>query len=661
MLAFLGSMNLAISLLVAISIASAIGTILQQNQPYNDYLIKFGPFWFEVFESLALYDVYSATWFLSVLGFLLISTSVCVYRNAPKMLAEIRSWKENVQQSSLKSFKNSRKWSSKESVEASVSLLSALLKRRGYAIRVVAPKEGAESDSTLLIARKGGANRIGYLFTHAAIVIICVGGLLDSRLPFKAAELMGKLEPETRNLMASEVPQISRLPVWNPSFRGSVEVPEGRQADVVFVNMRDGFLVQELPFSVEVKAFRVEHHLTGQPKSFESDLVIYDDDLDEPLEQTIAVNHPLIYKGYAIYQSSFGDGGSKLETRLWALDGAVGEFSDVDAAVNTIQTVFDGQGSKQLEFTDFRIFNINPVEGEDGKTDQRNFGPSMEFRVRNESGQAREYFNYMSPVMQDGQMVLLSGMRESVADPYRFLHIPVDARGGIDRFIAFLKKSRDEQTVGELARGSVLAAMQSSGVIGNQSNEDMIIRSLVSLVQTFLDSGFDGVFQAVARRAPEAQQEQVFEAYIRVLQTLFGEIYREVLLEEGLDDVTERELRWFDTAIDAFNGISRYGSPFYLQLKSFEHIEASGLQITLSPGKNTVYLGCVLLIAGVFMLFYIQHQRFWIYLQPSDNGSDALIAGTSLRPSADFDREFDKIATGLAHSLSSKSVDKNAT
>ena len=77
-------MNFAITLLVGLAIASVAGTILKQNQPNQDYLIKFGPFWHEVYRSLGLYDVYSCAWFLAVLGFLVISTSVCVWLNAPR-------------------------------------------------------------------------------------------------------------------------------------------------------------------------------------------------------------------------------------------------------------------------------------------------------------------------------------------------------------------------------------------------------------------------------------------------------------------------------------------------------------------------------------------------------------------------------------------------
>jgi len=110
LLEFLGSMNLAISILVVLAIASIIGTVLQQNQPYTDYIIKFGPFWHEFFRSLGLYDVYSAVWFLVLLGFLVLSTSVCVFRNTPTMLREMRQFRLHAKAKSLKSMKHTSLW-----------------------------------------------------------------------------------------------------------------------------------------------------------------------------------------------------------------------------------------------------------------------------------------------------------------------------------------------------------------------------------------------------------------------------------------------------------------------------------------------------------------------------------------------------------------------
>ena len=125
--------------------------------------------------------------------------------------------------------------------------------------------------------------------------------------------------------------------------------------------------------------------------------------------------------------------------------------------------------------------------------------------------------------------------------------------------------------------------------------------------------------------------------------------------DEGIEQPGEKELLWFDTALAAINALVHYGAPFYLQLETFQHVESSGLQITISPGKNIVYLGCTMLTLGVFMLFYIQHRRFWIWFRPSAEGAEVLFAGTSLRPSTDFDREFARLDAGLRHSLSAQS------
>src|SRR5260363_67843 len=44
----LGSMSIAIGLLVVLAIASVIGTVLTQQAPYANYVNQFGPFWAEI-------------------------------------------------------------------------------------------------------------------------------------------------------------------------------------------------------------------------------------------------------------------------------------------------------------------------------------------------------------------------------------------------------------------------------------------------------------------------------------------------------------------------------------------------------------------------------------------------------------------------------------
>jgi cytochrome c biogenesis protein len=94
----ISSMRFAIALLAMIAIAAVIGTVMKQGEATNNYINQFGPFWFEVFRKLGLYAVYSAWWFLLLMGVLVTSTTLCIMRNAPKMLRDMRSWRENVRE-----------------------------------------------------------------------------------------------------------------------------------------------------------------------------------------------------------------------------------------------------------------------------------------------------------------------------------------------------------------------------------------------------------------------------------------------------------------------------------------------------------------------------------------------------------------------------------
>ena len=101
----MSSMRFAISMLSIVGIASIIGTVLKQNQSYESYIIKFGQFWFEFFEILNLYNVYQASWFLLILLFLVSSTSLCVYRNSPRIVREFKLFQDNVKEKKIHHFK----------------------------------------------------------------------------------------------------------------------------------------------------------------------------------------------------------------------------------------------------------------------------------------------------------------------------------------------------------------------------------------------------------------------------------------------------------------------------------------------------------------------------------------------------------------------------
>ena len=646
LLEFFGSMNLAITILVAIAFASVIGTVLQQNQPYNDYIIKFGPFWHEVFQSIGLYNVYGAIWFLALLVFLVLSTAVCVYRHTPTMLRDMQQFRLNVKEKSLRLMSNSQSWSTDKKSEEVEKNLQYFLKLKGFRTRI---KD--HENHRVIAGMKGSWNRSGYIFTHVGIIVLCIGSFLDGSFGLTIKEWTGRIIPETRDIRADQVPATARLsPQDSVSFRGSVSLQEGSSSNLVFLNVRDGYLVQELPFAIELKDFRIEHYDSGQPKSFESDLVIHDDELEEPLEQTISVNHPLIYRGYALYQASFGDGGSNLSLRAWPFYSQKLQLLDINVAVKENRNLKTIAGKYRLEVDDFKMFNIFPnTEEEKADTGKRfkNFGPSFTFKVRDASGVAKEYNNYMLPVTQNERRFFLTGMRDTVAEPFRYLHIPADKNDSLNRFMTFHALLNDQDKVERIARESVSAAMSVVTNVDKKMQAD-VVASMMNLLTLFNQGGYVAIDEEIKKKVPEERQVNVAKAYVKILHNLLQNTFLAILEQEGVEikkGVSDEDSLFFEDAISALAGIGAYGSPVYFQLAEFKHRESSGIQITRHPGQNIFYLGCLMLIVGIFMMFYISYQRVWLIVKPEGEKLTITFAGSGNRNQRDFAEAFKELAS----------------
>lgn len=638
-------MNLAVTLLVAVAIAAVIGTVLKQNQPYADYLLKFGPFWFEIFKALDLYDVYSSSWFLAILTFLVISTGVCVYRNTPRMLKDMRDFHEYAHQAALQRLAHHAQWRSGQPLQSSSDYVSALLRHKHYRIKRFDTKDGL-----LIAARKGAGSRLGYIFTHAAIIIICLGGLLDGNVPLKIAQMRGDIAAETRRIPASEVPKKSTLPAGNLSFHANIDITEGKGADIAFIDFKDGYLVQQLPFAIHVDDFRIEHYESGQPKSFESDLAIIDEALDAPIRQTISVNHPFSYKGYTIYQNSFGDGGSRLKLTLHPLAGAGGKAQEIEATVKQAYPIQAASGELSLEIVDFRPFNVNPDPT--GVKKFRNIGPSFQFKLRKADSTAHEYLNYMQPIEQDGAYFYLSGMRRSPAESFQYWFIPADAKKRPERFLNFLAALNDPDRLNQVATATAQSTDNSKSLPAAEQRK--VAEFMITLSRQFIDGGNERISDRIEKSVPETQRQQVAELYATVLHQFLRNVYLSVLEQEGADitqPVSDFDMRFFENAVNALSVAYQYDSPVLLTLNGFKHIEATGLQITRSPGQWLVFPGCLLLVVGVFFMFYLPQRRLWVIIRPDGEKSSLILAGSALRNRYDFDREFERIRQDLTQKL----------
>ncbi|AOZ07782.1 cytochrome c biogenesis protein ResB [Cupriavidus malaysiensis] len=675
----LSSMRFAITLLTVIAIASVIGTVLKQNEPYPNYVNQFGPFWADLFHALSLQKVYSSWWFLLILAFLVISTSLCIARNAPKMVADMRSWKDHVRERSLRAFHHRGEFDTGRGRADAAAHLQALLHNRGYRIRPVA-HEGA----TLLAAKAGAANKLGYILAHSAIVVICLGGLIDGDMLIRAQMWFGGKTPISGNAVISEIPPQHRLSASNPGFRGNAFVPEGATVSTAILNVADGALVQDLPFTLTLKKFTIEHYSTGMPKLFASDVVVTDRATGKRTEATIKVNEPLVVDGVAIYQSSFEDGGSHLKfvgypmqgssDKTFAFTGSVGG----NAPLAGTGTAADQDGLT-VEFSDFRLMNIENVTDASGKPDARgvarqslnakleshlgaaanperakelrNVGPSVQYKLRDRNGQAREFNNYMVPVQLDGQTVFLAGVRDSPNEPFRYLRIPADDQGSVADWMRLRAALQDRGMRGEAARRFAQASMPGED---KATLRTQLAESALRALDLFAGAsrpapdappgGFAAVAAFLEKTVPQAEQQKAADVLLKILNGSMWELWQ-ISREHDKLPVVPNSVQsgaFLQQAVNALSDSVFYQAPVFLQLEDFQQVQASVFQLTRAPGKNIVYLGCLLLVLGVFAMLYIRERRVWIWIKDRAEGagSHVLMAMSTQRRTLDFEKEF---------------------
>ncbi|MCO8247612.1 MULTISPECIES: cytochrome c biogenesis protein ResB [Comamonas] len=691
-LELLASMRFAISLLTVICIASVIGTVLKQHEPLVNYVNQFGPFWAQLFLALKLNAVYSAWWFLLILAFLVISTSLCVSRHAPKYLADIRNYKENLREQSLKAFHHRAEADVAGSTEEAAKRIGQQLVSGGWKVKMQ-QRDTAAGPGTgwMLAAKAGAANKLGYIAAHCAIVLICIGGLFDGDLIVRAQMLLGGKTPYTGGGMISDVAPEHRLSIKNPTFRGNLMVSEGTQSGTAILNQSDGILLQDLPFSVELKKFIVEYYSTGMPKLFASDIVIHDRATGEKLEKRVEVNHPASYKGIEIYQSSFDDGGSSVKLHAVPMDGVSQPF-DVEGVIGNstefVRKLADGQQDKvTLEYTALRTINVENFGGQDkggagtdvrkvdlkqaiderlgaahkttDKKDLRNIGPSVGYKLRDASGQAREFQNYMLPVdTGEGQPVFLLGVRENQADQMRYLRVPADPEGTMNTFMQLRQAMQNKAQAEKAARAYVQRAVD----VSKPELAEPLTQSALKALELFAGQdvklkapdgrqlgGLQAISDFMDSNVPEAERERAGEVLVRILNGVLFELAQQVRQQAGLKpfENDEKTQAFMTQSVFSLSDAQFYPAPVVFMLQDFKQVQASVFQVARAPGKNIVYLGCLFLIIGVFAMLYVRDRRIWIWLTPANDGSHANMALSTNRKTMDGDREFVMLADKL--------------
>ncbi|MEH3087374.1 MAG: cytochrome c biogenesis protein ResB [Xylophilus ampelinus] len=695
----LSSMRFAISLLTVICIASVIGTVLQQQQPYPNYVNQFGPFWAQLFGAARLYSVYSAWWFLLILAFLVASTSLCIARSAPRILADWSVFKENIRVQSLRAFGQRAEADLAEPAEAAARRMGAALASGGWRVRLQQRDTPAGPGTGWMVAAKAGAaHKLGYLAAHGAIVLVCLGGLLDGDLVVRAQMLWNGTTPYQGGGTVAAVPPQHRLPPSNPTFRGNLLVAEGTRSGSAILNQPGGIVVQDLPFSIELRKFVVEYYSTGMPKLFASDIVIHDRDTGAAVPARVEVNHPARYRGVEIYQSSFDDGGSRVKLRAVPMQGPgtpVRPF-EIEGTIGGSSALTNGAGGQSLtlEYGALRTINVeNFAGGGDAggavdvrkvdlrhaigerlgaanktvtKKELRNVGPSITYRLRDAAGQAREFHNYMLPVdTGDGVPVFLLGMRENLSEPFRYLRIPADDRGGMDGFLRLRDALADP-----VRREAAVARYAARAVDGSRPELGAQLAASASRALALFAGdpqapegsparvgGLQAVSDFMQNNVPEAERARAGEVLVRILNGALFELAQDTRAAAGLPPLEANDATrgFMAQSVLALGDIHLYPAPMAFRLEDFTQVQASVFQVARAPGKAVVYLGCALLILGVFAMLYVRDRRLWVWVAPDGpaaadaphSGARATMALSSNRRTLDGDREFDRLRDRL--------------
>lgn len=696
----LGSMRFAISLLTVIAIVSTVGTLLQQNAPSINYVNQFGPFWAEIFSQLGLYRLYNATGFLLALSFLVVSTSVCLWRNTPKIIADARSFQDRVRRSTLSAFTYHRVINCAPGSALSVDQVHLVLHRLGYRSRMRVPATDAQAQ--LIVGKQGSGSRYGYIFTHAAIVVICIGGLLDSDLLVRAQIWFNGKQTISPQSLGAAIPDSARLPVANPVYRANLFVPEGATVGQSLVAMGDRVLVQPLPFQVHLKRFIVEYYSTGSPRRFASDIEIIDPINKRRFPVTIDVNRPFTYQGVTLYQSSFDDGGSLMRLRAYPLTGASAQSEIIEGKVGTILNKalgLTGIAPYSIELTGLRLFNIenigntnagdtkppqineklssvnmlsrlaSPAANTERQKHFKNIGPSLQYKLRDTSGQALEFDSYLQPVIIDGQAMFLNGIRAKPDQPFQYLRLPADSQGRPDTFLALRAALQDP----ERRQAAVARFMQI-----NQSKDPVLNEQLRASVQraleTFAVGGLQGIANYLDRNVKSNEQNQAADVLAKLITAAIYALWETQPVSPTLSaptsqlsnnvsastaattadttssvaDAFSSDSRFVQNTVAALSDLTLFGSPALLMGESFVPIQASVLQAARAPGSYLVYLGCALLLTGVFAMFYIRERRVWLWWDPrAGEGGQWTVALSSSRQTLAVAQDFEALMQHL--------------
>lgn len=330
---FFSSVKVGVSIIIAILIASSIGTILPQvfyvpatnaaqaAQYYEDTYGMFG----KIYNALGLSDMYGSWWFMTLVGMLGISLVVVSLDRGIPLYKSLKNQRIDRHPSFLK---RQRLYGEGKVNDADVVIDKAVqkLKEQRYKIR---EKNGA------FLAEKGRWSRWGPYVNHAGLIIFLLGVMLRAVPGAYVDESMWIREGETIAVKGAP-----GLFLENKKF--SMDVYSQENTDEVFSEAieRVGSVISN--FQTDVVLYELPED--ALPGSTDAELV---------KEYSIVVNKPLQHDGYSIFQMDYKL--NELKSMTFALENkATGEsFGELTIELSNPEKEYVLENGASVELLDY--------------------------------------------------------------------------------------------------------------------------------------------------------------------------------------------------------------------------------------------------------------------------------------------------------------------
>ncbi|AOV08096.1 cytochrome c biogenesis protein ResB [Sporosarcina ureilytica] len=341
---FFSSVKIGVSIIVAVLVTSAIGTIFPQKLyvPGNTeaeiaaYYERLYGVVGVIYYKLGFYDMYNSWWFITLVGML--GTSILI-ASVDRVVPLYKSLKQQRTKRHTSFLKRQRVYGhgSVENADESLTKAEEKLKQLRYHVKV---ENGA------ILAEKNRFSRWGPYVNHTGLLIF-LGAILLRGIP-------GFYVDETLWLREGEMLEVPGAPGYFIENKGFTLETYSEEDNAVFETAleRNGTIVKE--FQTDIALYKQEEGgLPGQS-----------DNISLVKEYPIVVNKPLTFDGYSIFQMDYRT--DELKSMTFQLtekssEKSLGEFT-VDLV--TPERVYDLGNGASVELRDYYPDYDGFVDGE---------------------------------------------------------------------------------------------------------------------------------------------------------------------------------------------------------------------------------------------------------------------------------------------------------